>query len=90
MSAAGFFFFIAVAALLPSSRHRRRLTAMASLPLSRCRRLAAIAAVNVASHQLLIFLLGDSRLPVGRSPPPGVMGKYRITALSYCCRRLRG
>ena len=52
MSAAGFFFFIAVAALLPSSHHLRRLTAIASSPSFRRRRLAAIAAVNVASHNL--------------------------------------
>ena len=100
ISAAGFFFFIAVAALPPSSRHRRCLTAVVSSPLSRRRRLAAIAAViaavNVASYQLEIILLGNSRLPVGRlwptvTPPPLEVGKCRTyIAQSYCCCRLGG
>ena len=59
ISAAGFFLLhrrcCLAAVVSPSSSHRRRLAAVA----------AVVVAVNVASYQLSIILLGDSRLPVG-------------------------
>ena len=71
ISAAGFFLLhlrrclAAVAALLPLSR-RRRLPAVA----------AVIVAVNVASNQLSIILLGDSRLPVGSPHCPHLQVRW--------------
>ena len=78
--------------------HRRRcLAAVISPPSSRSRCLTAVAAVivavNVASYQLSIILLGDSRLPVGGPHCPHLQVRWAnagSTALSYCCRRLRG
>ena len=65
--------------------------------LHRRRCLAAVAAVivtvNVASYQLSIILLGDSPLPVGCPHCPHLQVRWANagpTALSYCCRRLRG